>query len=86
MLLLQLDMLAYIDESANEPTVVLGAGIPGAWLNKPMGVQGLPIPNGQLDWRWDGKQMYVKIRGSKVKARLGSVFPSGTPVNIELTK
>jgi hypothetical protein len=83
MLLLQLDMLAYTDRAASEPTVVIGAGIPAAWLIQPMSVKGLAMPEGKLDWRWDGKQMYVKLPNKKVKARLGSVFPANTPLNIE---
>ena len=83
MLLLQLDMLAYSDLDANQPTVVIGAGIPQNWLNQPMSVGGLPMPNGKLDWQWDGKQMRVKITGDKVNIRLGSVFPTGTPLQVE---
>jgi hypothetical protein len=83
MLLLQLDMLAYIERAGSEPTVAIGVGIPKTWLNQPMSVRGLPIADGQVDWSWDGKQMYLKIRGSKVKVKLGSVFPSDTPLDIE---
>ncbi|MBW4633864.1 MAG: hypothetical protein KME30_18760 [Iphinoe sp. HA4291-MV1] len=83
MLLLQLDMLAYTDLSAKEPTVVIGAGIPAKWLNKPMSVKGLAMANGKLDWNWNGKQMDVKIRGEKVNVRLGAVFPANTPLKVE---
>lgn len=83
MLLLQLDMLAYTDRAASESTLVIGAGIPKAWLNQPMNVRGLSMPNGKVDWNWDGQQMNVKIRGNRVSIRLGSVFPANTPLNIE---
>lgn len=83
MLLLQLDMLGYTDKAASEPTVVIGAGIPGAWLDKPLRVRGLSIQNGQVDWSWDGKQVYVKIYGTRVKVKLGSTFPTLTPVNVK---
>jgi hypothetical protein len=83
MLLLQLDMLAYSDEAASEPTIVIGAGIPVTWLDRPMKVEGLSMPNGKVDWNWNGKQMDVKIRGEKVNVQLGSVFPSGTPLKVE---
>lgn len=82
MLLLQLDMLAYIDESEAEPTLVVGAGIPQEWLGQTMSVKGLSLPIGQVDWRWDGKQMNVILRGAKYKVRLGSVFPANTPLQI----
>ena len=85
-LLLQLDMLAYIDQALSKPTVVIGAGIPVAWLERPMKVQGLPILNGQVDWIWDDKQMRIKfrnMRSSKVDVRLGAAFPSNTPLYIE---
>lgn len=78
MLMLQLDMLAYVDESATEPTLVIGAGIPRAWLDQPMTVTGLSLPGGQADWHWDGKQMNIQLQGTKYKARLGSAFPPNT--------
>jgi len=85
MLLLQLDMLAYINQPISKPTVVLGAGIPVAWLDKPMSVRGLPILNGQLDWHWDGKQMRVKLRNisGNINVQLGTVFPSNTLLQID---
>ncbi len=86
MLLLQLDMLAYTEEAASEPTLVIGAGIPVTWLDKPLRVQGLSMPNGLVNWSWDGKQMYVNIRGSRVNVRLGATFPPGTLLKVEYSK
>ncbi|BAY48500.1 hypothetical protein SAMD00079811_61250 [Scytonema sp. HK-05] len=86
MLLLQLDMLAYTDTQASQPTVVIGAGIPSAWLSQPMSVQGLPMANTQVDWKWNGKQMDVKIRGGQVDVKLGSVFPTDTQLKVEYMK
>ncbi len=85
MLLLQLDMLAYIDQAVSKPTVVLAAGIPVEWLDKPMSVRGLPILNGEVDWSWDGKQMRVKLRNksSSIDVKLGKVFHSSTPLSID---
>ena len=88
MLLLQLDMLAYTDESESQPIMVIGAGIPQDWLNKSMSVKGLPMPNGTtLSWVWDGKQMKVKVVGQtiagKMPIRLGGLFPSGTVLKVE---
>lgn len=83
MLLLQLDMLAYLDRSDSEPTLVLGAGIPEQWRDRPMKVKGLSIQGKPVSWYWDGQKMQVEIRGSKINVKLGSVFPSNTPVNIK---
>ncbi len=92
MLLMQLDMLAYSDLSAEQPTVVIGAGIPQDWLEKPMSVDGLSMPNGRLGWRWDGQKMQVTItreragekagESTETKVQLGSVFPAGTPLEV----
>ena len=94
MLLMQLDMLAYSDLSADQPTIVIGAGIPQDWLEKPMSVNGLSMPDGKLDWRWDGQKMQVTIASKnagksaskqvdeETKVQLGSVFPAGTPLNV----
>jgi hypothetical protein len=83
MLLLQLDMLAYCDRTNSEPTLVIGAGIPKEWLDKPMKVEGLSMPNGRVDWLWDGKQMRVQIRGSQINVKLGAIFPKNTPLEVE---
>jgi hypothetical protein len=84
MLLLQLDMLAYTDLATEQPTVVIGAGLSPDWLKHPINVGRLLMPNGaKLSWQWDGQQMRVKIIGEKLNVRLGSIFPSGTPISIE---
>ena len=94
MLLMQLDMLAYSDLSADQPTIVIGAGILPDWLEKPMSVSGLSMPNGKLDWRWDGQKMQVTIASKntgksaseqvdeEMKVKLGAVFPTGTPLEV----
>jgi len=74
MAMLQLDMLAYLDESSGEPTVVIGAGIPRNWLDHPMAVRGLHLGVAVLDWTWDGKEVRVTMKGGNAKVRLGSVF------------
>jgi hypothetical protein len=82
-LLLQLDMLAHSDEAASEPTLVIGTGIQPSWLDQPMRVRGLSTRLGQVDWTWDGRQMKVKIRGSRPHVRLGPAWASSTPVRID---
>jgi hypothetical protein len=83
MLLLQLDMLAYVDSMPGESTVVIGAGIPTAWVAHPMSASRLSLPDGQLDWRWDGHRMEVTFHGSVHKVRMGPGFPSRTPIVVK---
>ena len=83
MLLLQLDMLAYIEPSTPEPTLVIGAGIPVEWLDQPMKVKGLSTLVNQVDWMWDGQAMQVQVRGGQMKVKLGSAFPANTPLQVD---
>jgi hypothetical protein len=85
MALLQLDMLAYVDRSSSSSTLVIGAGIPEQWLDKPMSVKGLLVEGSLVNWSWDGKQINVQIQGKKIPIELGSSFLPHTPVNIAVT-
>jgi hypothetical protein len=80
MLLLQLDMLTYVDRSTSSPTLIIGAGIPSAWLKQPMSVKGQLVDGRLINWAWDGKQVKVQIQGEKLNIKTGSAFPSGTSV------
>ena len=82
LLLLQQDMLAYVDETAAVPSVVIGAGITSAWLAQPMAVSNLAIPGGTITWQWDGHVMRVTLRGPSRHIRLGPAFPAGTEVKL----
>ncbi len=75
MLLLQLDMLAYVDESGNEPVLVVGGGVPPEWTGQAMSVKGLHTNIGRVDWRYDGDTMVVDFytRG-KYAVRCGPGF------------
>jgi hypothetical protein len=86
MLLLQLDMLAYIDPVASQPTLVVGAGIPREWLNQPMSVKGLVLGDSVVDWAWDGNQIKVQIQGKKINVRPGNAFPKNTLINVVKTQ
>ena len=37
-----------------------------------------------MDWAWDGKQMNVQIKGQALKVKLGSAFPNGTSLKLEV--
>lgn len=82
LLLLQQDMLAYVDETAAVPVVVIGAGITSAWLAQPMAVSNLAIPGGTITWQWDGHVMRVTQRGPVRNIRLGPAFPAGTKLEV----
>jgi hypothetical protein len=82
MLLLQLDMLAYVDESAGSPTLVVGAGVPAAWLAKAISVENLPTRLGKVDWSWDRGRLTVKVKGAKCGVKLGPAFPADTKLRI----
>ena len=81
MLLLQLDMLALADLTAPAPELVVGAGVPAAWLKRSMSVRGVSTRLGRVDWIWDGREMRVTVAGPKCAVRLGPVFPGGTPLS-----
>lgn len=86
MLLLQIDMLAYVDESADEPTLVVGSGIPAEWLSKPMSVRGISTRLGMVDWTWDHASLQVTVRGEQCAVRPGPGFPLSTPVKVNFIK
>jgi len=83
MLLLQLDMLVYIDESTSNSVVVIGGGVPPGWLSQPMRVRNLPTRFGSIDWTWEGEKMRVIVHGEKCRVRLGPAFRAETPLEIE---
>jgi hypothetical protein len=81
-LLLQMDMLTYVDESPGGPVIVVGAGLPASWSSQPMKTHGMLTKLGRVDWTWDGKTMLVKIQGKLVPVRLGSGFPADAKVSV----
>jgi len=83
MLLLQLDMLAYLDESGSEPTLVIGAGIPKEWLDMTMSVKGLSTRLGTVDWEWRNNSLSVRVRGEKRPVKLGPAFKSDTKLKVK---
>jgi hypothetical protein len=85
MLLLQLDILAYVDESAPDPTIVVGAGLPTEWIEMPLSAEGVGTTLGTVDWSWSDGEMSVVLNGAPrgVQIKLGEQFPEGTPVSVE---
>jgi hypothetical protein len=76
MLLLQLDMLAYVDETSSTPEIVVAGGIPSQWFEQPMAVENLPIAGRFVSWYWDGEAFQVEIEGAPINVRLGSNIPA----------
>jgi hypothetical protein len=81
-LLLQLDMLAYVDQTAEEPTIVIGAGVQPAWIAQPMSVRNLSTSLGRIDWTWNGRQISVTVRGSHAPVQFGPAWPVSTPLKV----
>lgn len=84
MLLLQLDMLAYVDQSNADSLLVIGAGVKTEWLESPMSVKRMNIAGRIIDWKWDfsKKEMNIVIKGKKLDIELGKNFPLKSKTNI----
>jgi hypothetical protein len=67
MLLLQLDMLVYVDESKEDYQIVVGSGIPASWLNQPMSVKNYRTKAGTVTWVYQNSNLYVTIVGAAKK-------------------
>ena len=83
---MQLDMLAYVDESGTEPLLVIGSGVPKSWIDRPMRVGGLPTSAGVVDWSWKDAKMQVAVHGRRIQVRLGRAFGPSAPVELRLDR
>jgi hypothetical protein len=84
MLLLQVDMLAYVSEAGPEPQLVIGGGVPPEWIGKPFSASGLPTIAGVVDFSYDGRgTIDVTVRGERpCPARAGASFGPSVRVNV----
>ena len=73
-LAMQVDMLAYVDESGPEPVLVIGAGVPRSWLARPFSVRGLPTCLGTVDWTWTGNHLATTVHGRRPAIRAAEMF------------
>jgi hypothetical protein len=80
MLLLQLEMLAYVENGPTAPVLVIGAGVPKEWLAGAISVKGIGTTAGVVDWQWDRGNVVVSLHGQNMPVRLGSNFPGQTAV------
>jgi hypothetical protein len=84
MLLLQLEMLAYVDETDQTqpgPTYVVGAGVPAAWIDRPLSVKGVGTSRGVVDWSWRAGTLDVTIHGRPAPVQAGPAFGPGAVVH-----
>lgn len=85
MLLLQLEMLAFVDETdPTKPRWVLGAGVPPSWLDSPLDVKRVGATRGRVDWSWDPTTKRVKatILGDTAEVVLGPSFPEDAQLEL----
>ena len=86
MLLLQLDMLAYVDERSPQPVLVVGAGLRPEWFSSGMSVRNLTTRIGTVDWQWANHRLRVIVYSShRVPVRLGPGFPPATKLTVEFS-
>lgn len=78
LLLLQLSMLAYSDESAVPAGWVIGAGIPRSWLQTPFFARRVRTSLGRVDLEWDGTTLRASIDGPAGPVAAGPAFPRGS--------
>lgn len=79
-LLLQLDMLAMVDESGADPVLIIGAGMPTAWMGATMRAGDIGTRLGIVRWEWKPPVLKVTVRGKPVTVKAGTQFPAGTKV------
>lgn len=73
-LMLQLDMLAYVDESRPQRPLVIGAGVPAAWLSQPIDSGLIHTAHGNVRWQWAHGTVSVETSAAQVPIELGPVF------------
>ncbi|MCD6043536.1 MAG: hypothetical protein K0R40_3139, partial [Burkholderiales bacterium] len=76
--LLAVEMLAYGERAARR--VVVGAGVPRAWLTGPLAVETVGTALGPVSWTYDGAGRLRVSAPDGVNVVLGEGFPPGTIV------
>jgi hypothetical protein len=84
-LLLQLDALAYVDDSEATPVVVVGAGVEAAWVSQPLSASGVGTRLGTIDWSWRDGILDVTIHGATAAVRAGAAFGAHPVVHVRAT-
>jgi len=76
MLHLQIDMLAYVDESGDSFEIVLGGGVPAAWLSDTMFLKDFRTKAGVVSWEFSNGTIKATVAGADqhYPVRLGPAF------------
>jgi hypothetical protein len=74
MLLLQMDMLAYVDDGEEGRPVVVGAGVPPAWLEQEMDSGTVHTTRGPVSWTFRQGVLEVTTEGDSIPLRISPVF------------
>lgn len=85
MALLQLDMLVYVNEAADDYEINIGAGIPEEWLRHSMSVKNFHTKCGDISWEYSNGVLNVTVKNAakKYKVRAGINFiNANTKVNV----
>jgi len=87
-MLAMLDMLASESEDADRRLhMIIGPGIRARWLQAPIRISGLRLPDGVLGWSWDGQVVSVDWTGpGGARFALGSSFPPGTRISVNSSR
>jgi hypothetical protein len=84
--LLQLDMLAYVDDSQAEPEWVIAAGAEPGWVGQALSASNVRTRLGVADWTWQEGKMDIAIHGPAARVRLGQAFDANTAVHVQFLK
>ena len=84
-LLLEMDMLAYVDESKPQKPLVIGAGVPASWLSKPLNSGVIYTAYGPVRWKWADDVLNIETRDNNVPVELGPTFHDAKIVRIKST-
>lgn len=85
MALLQMDMLVYINEAKDDYEIVVGAGVPVAWMGKSMSVKNYHTKAGDVSWNYSNNILNVSVKNASKKyaVRAGTNFQeANTKVNV----
>ncbi len=85
LLLLQIDMLAYFDESGNQPELVIGAGILPAWLGKKMSLENYRTKYGTISWFYNQNTLKVIIHEARAEFKVRPGVSFGKDIKLELS-
>ena len=81
MLMLELDMLAYVDQTRLS-TIVIGGGVPAEWVTSNLDVRGVQTGLGVIDWSWSGGKLRAVVRKGHPRVVAGNVFGPAVQVDV----